>query len=179
MCLTENVTRRAFTDGSCVIAYTTLPSATIDVTCSSALDIGISSSNEIVVEVIFYYIVLVIDRADCTCGIDIFGHRAAKQTDIGGTVYVASIRCIRIPQTTAIGVCSAKATSIHIATDVSTLVDADVGVIFIGSQGVSQTIVGIDIAQREVNRCCVFCIPSIDGLLVHYAAQLSTAIHLV
>ena len=67
MCLAKDVTRRAFTDGSCVIAYATLPTTAIDVTSRSTLDIGICTGNEIVVEVILFHLVFVVHRTHSTC----------------------------------------------------------------------------------------------------------------
>ena len=145
LCLAEDITRRACADGSWVIAYTTLPSAAIDVTGRTALNIGMGSGNEGIVKVVGSYIVSVVHGTHRTGSIEILGHLTAKESDKGGSMNITRIGRIGVTKTATVGVSSTKTTSIHIAADISTLVDADVGVIFIGGQIVQQAVVGINI----------------------------------
>ena len=147
MCLTEDIICRAFADGSCVITYTTLPTTTIDVTCRTAFYIGISRGNEIIVEIILGYIILVVHRTYSACSIEVLRDFTAKQSDKGSAVHVAGIRSIRITQTTAVCIGTAQASVIHITADISTLVDADIGVVFIGGQSISKSVVSIATTQ--------------------------------
>ena len=61
VCFTKNVVGRRGTDGSLMVAYTSLPTAAIDVTCRTTFDIGIGRSDEWLVEVVIRYIVFVVD----------------------------------------------------------------------------------------------------------------------
>ena len=119
VCLTEDVTRRAFTDGSSMIAYTTLPATTIDVTCCTTFDIGISRSDEIIIEIILRNIVFIVYRTHGTCSIKVFRHLTTKQGDVGCSVHIAGIGSICITEATTIGVGSAQASIVHITTDIS------------------------------------------------------------
>ena len=147
MCLTEDITRRAFADSSSVIAHTTLPATTIDVTCRTALDISIGRGYERIVEIILGYVVFIVHRTHGTSSIEVLRDLTAKESDKGSTMYVAGVRSICITQTTAVGIGTTQTTTVHITADISTLVDSDIGVVFIGSQIIIQTIVGIFVTQ--------------------------------
>ena len=129
--LTKDVTRRAFTDGSSMITYATFPTAAIDVTGRTTLNIGIGRSNEIIVEIILGYFVFVVHRTYSTCCIEVLGYLTTKQGDIGGAVYITGIRSICITQTATVGVSAAQASVIHITADIGTCFDENVGVIFL------------------------------------------------
>ena len=130
VCFSKDVTRYRIADFSCVIAYATSPTATIDVTCRTTLDIGIGRSNEWLVEVISSNVVFIVYRTYGSCGIEVFCYSSSKQGDVGCSVHVAGIGSVGITQTATIGIGTAETTIIHIATDISALVDDDVGVVF-------------------------------------------------
>ena len=188
VCLTEDVTRRAFADGSSMIAYTTLPATTIDVTCCTTFDIGIGRSDEIIIEIILRNIVFIVHRTYGTGGIEVLRYLTTQQGDVGCSVHIASICSICITEATTIGVGTAQASIIHITTDISTLVDDNVGIVFLAVSGYCQVIVqsgvGIAISNGEVDMFCrcagscgsricssiCFCCPCIHRLLVHHAS---------
>ena len=66
-------------------------------------------------------------------------------------MYIAGIRSICIAQTTTVCVGTAQASVVHIAADIGTLVDEDIGVVFIGGQSISKPVVRIAATQRQVN----------------------------
>ena len=141
VCFAEDVIRRAFADGSGMIAHASPPTAAIDVTGLTALNIGMGAGNERVAKVVSGHVVFIVDRSNRTCGIEVLCHRTAQQGDVGGAMYVARIGRICITQTAAVGVCSAKTAIVHIATDISTFVNQHVGVVFLAISGYCQIIV--------------------------------------
>ena len=170
-------------NSSCVIAYTALPTTAIDVTCCTALDIGIGRSDKWLVEVISSYVVFVVYRTYGSCGVEVLCHFTTKKSNVGCSVDITSIGSISITQATTIGVCATETTVIHITADISALVDDHVGIVFLTVSGYCQdivkTCVGIALTKRKLNRLwclwlwscglliccqslpfCVFCIVS-------------------
>ena len=66
-------------------------------------------------------------------------------------MHIAGIGSICITETTTVGVGTAQASIVHIATDISTLVDDDIGIVFLAvsgyCQGIIQTSIRIATAQ--------------------------------
>ena len=187
ICFTKDITCCSGINLTSVITYAASPTATIDVTCHTAFDIGIGRSDERLVEVISSYVVSVVYRTNGTSGIEVLGYLTTQQGDVGCSVNITSICSICVTQAATVSVGTTKATIIHIAADVSTFVDDHIGVVFLAVSGccqsIVQSVVGIACTDREVNvfgcraGCCGFCIsssicfccPCIDRLLVHHA----------
>ena len=132
VCFTEDVTCRGGIDISTVITHTAFPSTTIHVTGRTALDIGIGTGNERIVEVVSSHVVLVVHRTYSTRSIEVLGNLTTQQGDVGGSVHVTGIRSICVTQTATVGVSTATAAIVHVAADISTLIDTYIRVIFIG-----------------------------------------------
>ena len=98
--------------GGIMIADVALPSAAIDVADAAAFDVGIGGSRKLVLGTV----VQTHDGTALTGGVDVLLHTSAQQTDIG----VAADHSLRTV-TAAIG----------IARDGGTLMDVDVGVVFL------------------------------------------------
>ena len=119
-----------------VIAYATLPSTTIDVTTSTTLNVGIGCSHKgsswlrraVIVST---SLISVVHRADGTGCINVLDDLTAKQSDEGGTINITSTLDVIFAETTTIGIGSTEFTIIHIATNNSALVNANIGVILI------------------------------------------------
>ena len=187
ICLTKDITCCSGINLTSVITYAASPTTAIDITCCTALDIGIGRSDERLVEVVICYVIFVVHRTYGTSGIEVLCYPTAQQGDVGCSVNVTGIGSICVTQTTTVSVGTAEATIIHIAADVSTFVDDHIGVVFLAVSGccqsIVQSVVGISCTDREVNvfgcraGCCGFCIsssicfccPCIDRLLVHHA----------
>ena len=95
MCLTKNVTRRGFTDGSSMIAYRTGPTAAIDVTTSTTFDIGVGTGSKTV------YIGAtsgtntkdIVHTTGSTCSVNIFLDFTAKQGDVSFAIDITTQSC--------------------------------------------------------------------------------------
>ena len=135
VCLTKDVTCWGCTDFTNVIAYTSSPTAAIDVTCRTALDIGICRSDEWLAEVVSRNVVFVVHRTYRSCSIEVLCYSTSKQSDVGSSVNVASILGVGVTQTTTVGVSTVTAAVIHISADVSAFFDDDVGVVFLAGSG--------------------------------------------
>ena len=118
-----------------VITYTALPSATIDITARTALDISIGCGHKgsrfIRTIIISACLISVVHRADGTGCINVLCYFTAKQANEGGTINITSTLDVIFAETTAIGIGSTEFTIIHIATNNSALVNANIGVILI------------------------------------------------
>ena len=137
-------------------AYTTAPATAINVTCCTALDIGIGRSDERLIEVVGSNVVFIVHRTYCSCGIEILGDLTTQQGDVSCSVNIASIGYFCITQTTAVGVSTAKTAIKNITADISPLVDNHIGIVFLAVSGYCQTIgqavVGIARTDRKVDR---------------------------
>ncbi len=141
VCLTKNVTRCASTDSASVVTYAALPAATIDVTCCTAFDIGVGRSDKRVVEVISSYRILIVHRTHGSCGVEVLCYLTSKQSYVGCSVNVARVRRVGITKSTTVCIGTAKATVVHITTDISAFVDDNVGIVFLAVSIRSQIIV--------------------------------------
>ena len=150
VCLTKDITCCSSINCTSVITYATSPATTIDVTCRTTLDISIGRSFEWFVEVISSNVIFVVYRTLGSCGVDILGDRTT-----GCSVNITRIGSVGVTQATTVGVSTAETTIIHIAADVSTLVDDHVGVVFLAvsdyGQIIVQTGVGIAHTDRKVD----------------------------
>ena len=78
-----------------MIAHVALPTATIDITHHTTLDIGIGTGDEIIVEIILIDIIYIIHGTDCSCRIDILADNTAQQFNIGSAIHIAAIgKCV-------------------------------------------------------------------------------------
>ena len=136
MCLAKDIV------GSCggtlvVVAYSTCPSAAIDVTCRTALDIGVGRSDEVPSNLLSVH-----DSSGGTGSIEVLGNMTAEEVDIGGAIDVAAGGRVVITQTTPVAVTGNS----------GTFLDADVGIVFL--LGVITrcfpTVLPIDNASRHV-----------------------------
>ena len=188
MGLTQHISRRRCFDITIVVTDTSFPAATIDVTTGTTLNISIGTGNEVVVEIVFEYLILIIHRTSGSGSIDILIHLSAKQADEGGTMDITRIGGVSITLSATVCIGSTQRTIIHIAADPCTLLDQNVGVVFLAivfgnGKSVIQTCICIAV-QAKINgdRLCLFChfsLPGIHRLRAHHATELSTAIDLI
>ena len=114
MGLTRNIVCGCIADSTRMVSHCTCPSATIDVTTGTALDIGIGRCGEVSAKE-------VIDCSHSTGSIEVLIDLSTEQGDVGGTIDVTT--------TDKLVVCLTKSATISIVTYISTFVDDDVGVI--------------------------------------------------
>ena len=173
-----------------VIAYRTFPSAAIDVTHRSALDIDVGRSDEVL------YSLPVLDSSAGACAVEVLDDCAAEEVDIRR----AADNCI-----------GTESGTIAVAANCGTLLDADVGVVFLLSIVCAwglPTFFAVDDASLQVvfhlavvghvacetevciGRCRsglgkgevdggIFSLPGIDGLEVKDFACLAAAVNLI
>ena len=157
-----------------MIAYTTLPAATIDVTRRTTFDIGIGTGDKVT-----FHAIVVIDRTRRTGRIEVLLDQTSQQFDIGRSTHIATEGDIRIAQTAAIS----------IVTNLSTCLDSYVRIIALP--------LGIRFHQRVIGKVRIILSHAVpqcfsrfgmsgviglsifhDRLLIEYAAVLTTAIDL-
>ena len=103
---------------SCMITDITLPSATIDVTNHTTLDVGIGTGFKVLGTKD------VIDTTGSTSSIEVFLDFSTQQGNIRGAIGITTHRYGIYTQSTTVG----------IAFDNGTFVDDDMGIIFLGSR---------------------------------------------
>ena len=122
VCLSRTIACSRCSNGTIMVTYVSLVTATIDVTCRTTLDIGIGGSNESIILIIEIWSVKeVINTSGTSTGIDILLDLTAKDSDIGTTIDVTSLCNRSITQTATVG----------IALDNSTFVDDYIGVMLL------------------------------------------------
>jgi len=118
-----------------VITYTALPSATIDITARTALDISIGCGHKgswsIRGIIISTSLISVVHRANGSGCINVLDNLTAKQSDEGGTINITSTLDTIFAKTTSIGIGSTTFTIIHVATNLGACIDAYIGIILI------------------------------------------------
>ena len=103
-------------DISIVMTHASLPSAAIDVTRRTALNIGSGTGDKVTLNT-----QTVLHGTGSTGSIEVFHHLTAQEVDIGRTIYITAMLNVAMSQTTAIAV----------ATYGSTIIDMDVGVVIL------------------------------------------------
>ena len=100
------------------VTHITLPAATIDITQGTACNVSGGASSKILCSK------GIVNGTKGTSGIDVFIHFATKKSNISSTIDI----------TTSSHTCTflTKTTTISIVSDIGTLMDNDVGVVFVG-----------------------------------------------